>query len=1353
MDINQSFYVLQNQIRQTLTSDQFKLKQILNHIKKLNSKDRSEQLQNLEKKIRTSRNKVSARKATIPKLNIPKSLPIAAKQSEIQAAIENNQVVVITGETGSGKTTQIPKLCLKAGRGVFGKIGCTQPRRIAATSLARQVAKEMNIELGKQVGYKIRFDARCDENTLIQFMTDGILLTEVQSDRNLIQYDTIIIDEAHERTLNIDFLLGYLRKLLIKRKDLKLIITSATIDVDKFAAAFPQFYHIKRDQYFADHINPQKQSDSKAPAPIIEVSGRMYPVEVRYHPIDEKLEEEGNISIINMVQEAVEDILTETSEGDILVFLSGVQEIREAFEQLQFLHAEGFDVLPLFSRLSGGEQNRIFEVGPHRKIILATNIAETSITIPRIRYVIDSGKARISQYNTRSGTQGLPISRISQSSANQRKGRCGRIANGICIRLYTEEDFLSRPEYATPEIQRSDLSDVIMRMLRLNLGDVKQFPFIDPPESAQIKAGYRTLTELGALDDKKRLSVVGKQISKLPVDPRTARMIMQAHYEDSLYAVLIIASVISCQDPREWPENKKPQAMQKHARFNSKTSDLITYLNLWEHYHNTWEELKTQNKMRKFCKANFLSYIRMREWRDIHNQLEDIVTANKWKICKPDQWDNDGIHKSILAGYLTHIAKKKEKKIYTGTKNRELLLFPGSGQYKNRHEWIVAVEIIETSKLYAHSIAKIDPDWLEPLAGSLCKVTWELPRWDEKGQNVVANENVSLFGFKIVDSRKVNYGKIDIEEATSVFIREALVDRKFRSTMPFWKHNLKLIKSIEEKENQTRKRDLLVSEYQLEKFYQSKVHQVSCIQDLQKLIKENGGDKFLFLKESDLLLKKPAEDQGHFPKFMDIISHRCPLVYKFDPNLEDDGVTLKVPESVLNHLRPETFEYLVPGVLDDKILWLIKNLPKTKRKHLLPISDTAQKVWESMTSLRYSSEDTKSKTGIKQDFYRELSETIFSITKIYIEPNEWIITDMPPYLKMNFAVVNSKHKIVKQGRNLTALQGKNGKKEDNWIQLIRPYEQYLITDWDFQNLMEEVVISKTDSVPIWGYRTLEANPDGIKLTLYKSKEQAEKASITAVSELLKIKLAPELAWLYEELGFPEQTIFHFQNLWQNDIALNMHALNAKFGKANNKIYKKFRDQLQCEASEMIINSLLGFSGSMITTQKQFLKKIKTSQSELKGLGKRVINWISETMQMRFEVICQVNQMLSTKATDYWSHLKLECQNLIPQNCLKIIPLEHWQHLPRILKGYLRRIERYQSAPDKVEEKFDEIYDLIDHFEKLHSGHQSNDIKIKYHFQHLKWMIEELKVSVFAQDLKTAFPISRKRIENYISKHF
>ncbi|MBT4290329.1 MAG: ATP-dependent RNA helicase HrpA, partial [Deltaproteobacteria bacterium] len=867
------------------------------------------------------------------------------------------------------------------------------------------------------------------------------------------------IDEAHERTLNIDFLLGYLRKLLQKRKDLKLIITSATIDVDKFAAAFPQFYHIKQKQNYVDHINPQKQSASTAPAPIIEVSGRMYPVEVRYHPIDEQLEEEGNISIINMVQEAVEDILTETSEGDILVFLSGVQEIREAFEQLQFLVSEGFDVLPLYSRLSGGEQNRIFEIGPKRKIILATNIAETSITIPRIHYVIDSGKARISQYNSRSGTQGLPITRISQSSANQRKGRCGRIANGICIRLYTEEDFISRMEYSTPEIQRSDLSDVIMRMLGLNLGDVKNFPFIDPPESAQIKAGYRTLKELGALDDQKKLSAVGKQIAKLPVDPRTARMIMQAQFEDSLYAVLVIASVISCQDPREWPENKKPQAMQKHARFNSKESDLITFLNLWEHYHNTWEELKTQNKMRKFCKANFLSYIRMREWRDIHNQLGDIAKANHWESKKPDQWDYDGIHKSILAGYLTHIAKKKEKKIYNGTKNRELLLFPGSGQYKNRHEWIVAVEIIETAKLYAHSIAKIDPDWLEPLAGSLCKVSWEIPRWDEKGQNVVANENVSLFGFKIVDSRKVNYGKINIEEATSVFIREALVDRKFRSTLPFWKHNLALIKSIEDKENQTRKRDLLVSDYQIEKFYQDRIKQVSCIQDLQRLINEKGGDKFLFMKETDLLMKKPEAHKNHFPKFMDIIGNKCPLVYKFDPDLDDDGVTLKIPESILNHLRSETFDYLVPGVLQDKIFWLFKNLPKAKRKHLLPISDTAQKVWESMTALSYTSEDSKPKAELKQAFYQELSEELYKLTKVYIEPEEWEISNMPEYLKMNFVVLNSKNKMIKQSRDLSLLQGKSEKKENDWLNLVRPHEQYLITKWDFQDLMEAVTIS------------------------------------------------------------------------------------------------------------------------------------------------------------------------------------------------------------------------------------------------------------------------------------------------------
>ncbi|MCP4298453.1 MAG: ATP-dependent RNA helicase HrpA, partial [Proteobacteria bacterium] len=1135
------------------------------------------------------------------KIKYPPKLPIVAKKPEIIQLIQEHQIVIITGETGSGKTTQIPKMCLEAGRGIKGKIGCTQPRRIAATSLAQQVSKELETTVGDLVGFKIRFTDKTSESSLIQFMTDGILLAGIQRDPLFKSYDTIIIDEAHERTLNIDFLLGYLKSVLLKRPELKLIITSATIDLEKFSAAFPEKFDPETGQYFFSAEETDDQDILRANAPIIEVSGRMYPVQLRYHPVDELLEEKGEMTVIDLVKDAVEEILTETDGGDILVFMSGLMEIRESAAQLKYLQNEGYSILPLYGRLSAAEQNRVFGQSEGRKIVLATNIAETSITIPGIKYVVDTGKARLSQFSSRSGTQGLPVVAISQSSANQRMGRCGRTSDGICIRLYTEEDFVNRAEFTRPEIQRSNLSAVILQMLILKLGKIENFPFVDPPDSAQIRAGFRTLKELGAISNNNQITRMGREMARLPVDPRTARMILQAKRERVLYPVLIIAAAISSQDPRERPEDNPTKADQVHKPFKSQESDLMTLLNLWEHYHKSFDELKTQGKMRKFCKKNFLSYRRMREWRDINEQLVNLAKGKGWSIDRPDNWDNDAIHHSILAGYLTHIAQKKENKLYQGTKNRELLLFPGSDQYQRKHDWIVAVEIIETSRLFAHRVARIEPEWLEKIAGDLCKKTWTQPHWNKRENRVVAFEKVTLFGLVVEEKRKVNYGRINLEESTLIFIREALIGGEFICKLPFWKHNQELITKIKTSENKIRKRTLLVSDDKMESFYLDKIEKVSCIQDLQRLINENSGDDFLFMKESDIVQKEVEEEDRQYPEFLKIGNKQCSLSYLFEPGHEDDGVTLEIPLSLINTLQEDVFEYLVPGYLEEKIFWLLKSLPKSFRKKLVPIPDKAYKIWDEMTSLRFSTGDT---TLYAKDFYQNLSDILFKVSGVSIEKSDWGTIDLPDYLKMNFAVKDSQTGKMMKSRDLSDFRKGNPKKSDDWHKLIQAREQNYITRWDFGDLLAAIPLSQKGDVALWGYQTLIDAKNGITLTLSRSREDAESRSYQGVSALLQLSLGEELSWLYKELRFTPETLTHLQTLWGGSNSLAVDQLRKQFGGSLNRANKRFHEEVQKLVFEKICQDLCGYNGNPLWTNKGFEKRRARLSQSINGLGTR-----------------------------------------------------------------------------------------------------------------------------------------------------
>ncbi|RPI77401.1 MAG: ATP-dependent RNA helicase HrpA, partial [Desulfobacteraceae bacterium] len=796
--------------------------------------DAQRHLVDLEKKALAAQKIRQNRSQDRPRLIFPEQLPITAKQSEIIQAIRENQVVIISGETGCGKSTQIPKMCLAADRGLDGKIGCTQPRRIAAITISQRIAEELGQELGQSVGYKIRFRDKTNPQAYIKIMTDGMLLAETQADPKLYEYDTLIIDEAHERSLNVDFLLGIIKTLLKSRPELKLIITSATLDTEKFSEAF-------------------------AKAPVIKVGGRLFPVEVEYWPLDPEKEEAGELTYIDLAVKAVERLQNRPDRGDILIFMPTEQDILETCERLEGRQYPGTFILPLYARLPASQQGRVYQV-KGRKIVVATNVAETSLTIPGIKYVIDTGLARISQYLPRTRTTSLPISPISQSSANQRKGRCGRVQNGVCIRLYAEEDYLARPLFTMPEILRSNLAEVILRMIFLGLGAVAKFPFIDPPSPKSVKDGYDLLLELGAIawtGQEHILTDQGRAMARMPLDPRISRMMLAAQKEGCVPETAVIAAALSIQDPRERPLEKAAQADQVHAPFRDPQSDFITLLNVWNHYHHTWLRLKTQNKMRRFCKDYFLSFNRMREWIYIHEQImhilkEQHLDAGQRKTREITPALYAGVHRSILSGFLNNIALKKEKNLFQATKGREVTIFPGSGLFNKNADWIVAAEMVQTSRLFARTVAKIESVWLEELGAGLCKSSYTAPHWEKKRGEVRALEQVTLFGLVIVAGRSVSYGRIDPVESQRIFVQAALVEGQVNETLPFLKYNQELLAQVEKMEEKVRRRHLRADDATLAEFYRQRLAGILDLRSLKKLIKDRGVDEFLRMQEQDL---------------------------------------------------------------------------------------------------------------------------------------------------------------------------------------------------------------------------------------------------------------------------------------------------------------------------------------------------------------------------------------------------------------------------------------------------------------------------------------------------------------------
>ncbi len=1295
---------LWEELPNVMLKDQWPLKNKLRQLQKRSRQGKlaDKDYETLVERIHRSVQERELRLQSRPDIVYPENLPIIEFRSTITEAIQQHQVVIVAGETGSGKTTQLPKMCLEAGRGVAAKIGCTQPRRIAATSISRQIAKELNTEVGQTIGYKIRFSEQTSPHTLVQMMTDGILLMEIQQDRYLNAYDTIIIDEAHERSLNIDFLIGYLRQLLPKRPDLKVILSSANLDIPRFADAF-------------NH------------APIIEVSGRMYPVDVFYRPIDEDLEEEGEVTMEDAVVSSIREILDSTWQGNILAFLPGEHEIREVTGRLRS-HKQHVDVMPLFGRLSASEQNRIFQNTDRRKVIVATNIAETSLTIPGIRYVIDSGLARISRYSNRSRTQRLPVEPISRSSANQRKGRAGRVQEGVCIRLYAEDAFESRKEHTEPEILRSSLSGVILKMKSLKFGDIEEFPFIDPPSSGAIREGLKELRELGALDDHQKLTPLGWDMSRLPIEPRTARMLLAARKEKALREVLVISAGISIQDPREFPLEKKEQAKQMHSLFVNRESDFITLLNIWDRYHEEWENLRSENKMRKFCKKHFLSFNRMREWRDIYNQLKMILKDLKGFELNVKQAEYRPIHVSILSGYLSQIGVKKQKNVYQMAGNKEATIFPGSGFHNRGTQWMVSSELVETSRLFARMAAHIEPDWLEPLGKSLCRRSYSEAHFDSESGSVTAYERVTLYGLTIVPKRRVYFGRINPAEATALFIREGLVDGQLRTHHKFFLHNRDLQKRITEIGAKVRRSYEYEIEAAMQDYYTERLYNICSAHDLNGLIKRKineGETEFLFMKEEDLVpepLNVPADQE--YPDYWQVGSEQLPLKYQLNPDPEQDGVTLQVPESMLPYVQPEALDWLVPGHWEEKIYHLLKSLPKRLRKQLVPLPDRSREI---VSLIQHSD----------SHFLDALQDVIRDHYGVMINRSDWDPERIPEHLRMKVAVIDYNKNVVASGRQIFEVlqqgqqqfQQKQAKAQTTlqlpeWDEAARRWHLKNLKGWTFDTLPRRIEVTVSNGIPLYGFPGLKADEQGVHRMLFRTRSEAEMETREGMSQLLALSLGPDVAWLERD----------FRDL------RNFEQLYFPFGSVQ---------QLKEQARLCLFAYL--FAVPWIETQEKFEKFLYQSKAKINGLWPQFLKRLEAILLQYAETRTDIQKYLDTPSLrSQYTELHLHLSELVSSDFVKNTPYERWPRLPRYLKAMSIRAERITYHLEKDQEKSEILLPYLE--ERDHLSQQSDlTPEQRNHLSEFRWMLEEFRISLFAPEIKTAMPISEKRLDKQLGR--
>jgi len=1276
----------------------------------------------------------------LPPVTFPEELPVSGRRREIAEALKNNQVVIVSGETGSGKTTQLPKICLELGRGKDGLIGHTQPRRIAASSTAKRIAQELGTPPGEIVGFKVRFNDTLSKGAWVKLMTDGILLAETQTDPLLKQYDTIIIDEAHERSLNIDFLLGYLKQLLPKRPDLKVIITSATIDAERFARHFG--------------------SEAK-PAPVIEVSGRLYPVETRYRPIDSEdrsAARPGAAQAASAAQkgreqrdlmDAIADAVDELSRigpGDVLVFLPGEREIRDAAETLRKHHPPHVEILPLFARLSAQEQERVFKPSNARRIVLATNVAETSLTVPGIRYVVDTGLARVKRYSYRNKVEQLQIEPVAQSAANQRAGRCGRVAAGVCIRLYEEQDFLQRPKFTEPEILRSSLASVILRMKSLRLADVETFPFIEAPLARAIADGYQLLQELGAVDDVNRLTALGRQLAKLPLDPRVGRMILAARDNVCLSEVLIIASALSVQDPRDRPLEAQAAADAAHKKFADEKSEFLSYLKIWKWFDEAIEHKKTNRQLQENCRANFLSQLRLREWRDVHTQLLTLVREQGWRLNEaPATYEQ--LHTALLTGLLGNIGfKAEDEPYYLGARGIKFYLWPGSSLGKKAGKWVMAAELVDTSRLYARTLANIQPQWLERVGGHLLKKSYGEPRWEKRSAQVSASERATLYGLVVYSQRRVDYGKIDPKEAREIFIREALAAGQYETRAPFYAHNQKLIREIENLEHKSRRLDVLVDEELIVAFYDKQVPQhIHNGAAFEKWLKDASANhpKLLYLDREDLMRHEAAGVTTElFPKATTVAGIEMGLTYHFEPGAPRDGVTLTVPLYALNQVSAERSEWLVPGMLKEKVHLLIKSLPQKLRRHCVPLPEYAagfvDRVHERKIFGRGSLVDA-------------LIADIREQTGIAVKTSDFKLETLPAHHFMNFKIVDEHGRQLDMGRNLAALQAEfGGKARESFqrltesavvtptsepadedeparenrskpsAQAVRASEATNITEhqnltaWSFGELPELLEIQRGKQTLI-GYPALVDQGTHCDLEVFDDPAEANRTHRIGLRRLFALQLKEQLKYLEKNIPGLQQMGMQFMALGSQEelrnqlieAALERACLQEPLPK-NAEEFNARKDEGKSRIG-LLANEIARLAGQILAEYHALPKKLQGAKAHPQAMA----------------------------------DMQAQLQNLIGKRFIADNDYAQLAHFPRYLKAINVRLEKLRADPARDARLMAEWQQAAAPWLRAQKGGQgARDPKMA----EFRWLLEELRVSLFAQELRTPMPVSAKRLQ-------
>jgi ATP-dependent helicase HrpA len=1260
--------------------------------------------------------RIAERAARVPDVTYPEQLPVSQKKDEIAEAIRDHQVVIVAGETGSGKTTQIPKICLELGRGVRGMIGHTQPRRIAARTVAERVAEELRTPLGEAVGWKVRFTDQVNPDaTFVKLMTDGILLAEIQTDRELRAYDTIIIDEAHERSLNIDFLLGYLAQLLPRRPDLKVVITSATIDPERFS------------RHFGD-------------APIVEVSGRTYPVEVRYRPLLEEDSEDSDRDQITAICDAVDELQAE-GPGDILVFLSGEREIRDTADALVKKKLRNTEVLPLYARLSHAEQHRVFQLHSGRRIVLATNVAETSLTVPGIKYVIDPGTARISRYSHRTKVQRLPIEPVSQASANQRKGRCGRTSDGICIRLYSEDDFLARPEFTDAEILRTNLASVILQMTAAGLGDIEKFPFIDPPDHRNIRDGVQLLQELGAIDPaqkdpKKRLTQQGRKLAQLPVDPRLARMVLEADKNGCVREVMVIAAALSIQDPRERPAEKQAQADQQHARFKDETSDFLSFLNLWRYLREQQKELSS-SAFRRMCKSEYLNYLRIREWQDIYTQLRTVAKQMGLHLEESSaDWSapEDRVHVSLLAGLLSHIGMKDVKDAggeggrntgkneYLGARNAKFAIFPGSALFKKPPRFVMSAELVETSRLWARVNAKIEPEWIEPLAGHLLKRTYSEPHWEKDQAAVMAYEKVTLYGVPIVAQRKVNYGRIDPEVSRELFIRHALVEGDWRTHHKFFADNRKLLTEVEELEHRARRRDILVDDETLFDFYDQRVpeHVVSGahFDSWWKHKRHEAPDLLDFEREMLINEKAGAVTKADYPDSWRQGALKFRVTYQFEPGADADGVTVHIPLHVLNQVTGEAFDWQIPGLREEVVTELIRSLPKPIRRNYVPAPNFAK---------RFLAQAVPLQEPLDVTLARELRRMV----GVPVDAGDFDWSKVPDHLRITFRIVDERRRKLAEDKDLEALKLQLKPKARQALSKAaaaatagpsgsgQSLERTGLTDWTIGTLVR-VFETRRAGQPVKAYPALVDQGETVAVRLFDTEAEQTQAMWRGTRKLIMLNIPVNPA------KFASDKLTNQQKL---ALSRNPHG----------SVQALFEDCATAAADRLIADH-----GGPAWDEESFRKLYDRVRADLVELTIRTVDQVQQILAAWQSCERRLKATNSLTLVNNVQDVREQLAALMPAGFVTRTGLRRLPDLMRYLVAVDRRLQQMPTAVQRDTTRMEKVHEMQDEYawllEQMPKGRP-----VPQEVLDIRWMIEELRVSYFAHALGTAHPVSDKRI--------